>query len=290
MDELVDEYRWDTPLRVAAALHYLVLSDEASWDEPAGRLLREHAGLVRRFANEQGVQTNEVQRCWMLLPCFLEVVRRSGLTELDLVELGPSAGLNLLWDRYRYSYAAGGWGSGEALLELRGEERGRVPAELLSVQPVVGSRIGIDVAPIDVGSDEGARLLKSFVWPDQEWRLRQLDEAIDAVRREPPQLLRGDLVDELPRVLSHARGDALTLVWHTAVLGYLPRERRELVYETLEEAGARVPIAFVQTTVPEGDADNAGTFYGLAIRVYPTAREVVANADFHGAWLDWLSA
>ena len=31
-DELVDEYRWDTPLQVAAALHYLVLRGEARWD------------------------------------------------------------------------------------------------------------------------------------------------------------------------------------------------------------------------------------------------------------------
>jgi hypothetical protein len=287
VDELVERYSWDTPLRIAGALHYLVLAGDASWDEPVVGALRRHGDFVRRFASEQGVQTNEVQRCWMLLPCFLELVRRSGLDQVDLVELGPSAGLNLLWDRYGYRYDAGGWGRGDALLELHGEERCPVPAELLAAQPMVRSRVGIDVAPIDVCSDDGARLLKAFVWPDQEWRLRQLEDAIEVVRREPPQLVRGDLVDELPRVLSHARGDALTLVWHTAVLGYLPQERRELVYETLEEAGTRVPLAFVQTTQPDGAVDNAGTYYGLAIRLYPGGRELVAHADFHGAWIDW---
>ena len=276
---------WDTPLRVAAALHYLVLGGEASWDEAPAQLLSDHAEVVRRFANEQGVQTNEVQRCWMLLPCFLEVARRSGLHELDLVELGPSAGLNLLWDRYRYRYEAGEWGGADALLALEGEERAPVPAQLLALRPRVGSRVGIDLAPIDVTDDEGGRLLKSFVWPDQEWRLRQLDEAIAAVRSDPPELVRGDVAEELPRVLARARSDALTLVWHTAVLGYLPKERRELVYAALADAGTRTPLAMVRTVPP---SSGTNTYYGLLVQVWPDGeREEVAYADFHGAWLDW---
>jgi hypothetical protein len=261
-----------------------VLSGEASWDEPPVVVLREHAQFVRRFVAEQPVQTNEVQRCWMLLPCFLEVVRRAGADTLDLVELGPSAGLNLLWDRYRYRYQAGSWGDDDALLVLTGEERGRVPGELLARRVHVRSRLGVDLAPVDVTTGEGARLLKSFVWPDQEWRLRQLDDAIEAMRAEPPHLVQGDLVDELPRLLEQATADALTLVWHTAVLGYLPHEARKQVYETLEEAGARVPLAFVQTTQP---APDVHTYYALAIRLWPGEREIVADADFHGAWIDW---
>ena len=259
-----------------------------TWDQVSRHVLDDHAPTIRRFLTDQGIQTNEVQRCWMLLPCFLEVARRAGAETLDLVELGPSAGLNLLWDRYRYRYEAGSWGAGNALLELAGEERGRVPAELLALRPRVRSRTGIDVAPIDVRTDEGARLLKSFVWPDQEWRLRRLDEAIAAVRDDPPDLLRADVVTELPRVLAAAREDALTLVWHTAVLGYLSREERGRVYAALEEAGERIPLAFVQTTTPSEARENAGTYYGLAVRVWPgPGREQVAAADFHGAWLDW---
>jgi hypothetical protein len=269
-----------------------VLGRAASWDDPPAEVLERDAATVRRFLTEQGVQTNEVQRCWMLLPCFLEVARRAGASTLDLVELGPSAGLNLLWDRYRYRYEAGSWGPGHALLELEGEERGRVPAELLALRPRVRSRIGIDVAPIDVRSDEGARLLKAFVWPDQTWRLRQLDEAIAAVRDDPPDLLRADIVTELPRVLAAAREDALTLVWHTAVLGYLSRDERARVYAVLEEAGQRVPLAFVQTTNPSDEpGDPSPTHYGLAVRVWPgSGREEIALADFHGAWIDWRAA
>ena len=44
---------------------------------------------------------------------------RAGAERLDLVELGPSAGLNLLWDRYAYAYRAGRWGSSELQLQRR---------------------------------------------------------------------------------------------------------------------------------------------------------------------------
>ena len=286
MDDIVAEYDWRTPLKVAAGLHYLVLDGRATWhDVPVA--LAEQRDFLRRFVAEQAVQTNEVQRSWMLLPCLLESVRRAGLDEVDLIELGSSAGLNLVWDRYRYRYAAGSWGAETARLELSGEERRAVPGHLLRIVPRVRSRVGIDVSPVDVTSDDGARLLKSFVWPDQTWRLELLDRAIEALRADPPELVRGDVVEELPRLLAHRRDDALTLVYQTAVLGYVPAERAKQVYAALDQAASDGPLAYVGTHQP---APDVHTHYGLRLRVWPAERELIAEADFHGAWLDWLGS
>jgi len=167
-------------------LHFLALTDGVNpWDDPVP-LLVARAEWLSQFTAEQGVQTNEVQRSWMLLPCFLELARRSGAGCLDLVELGPSAGLNLVWDRYRYLYASGSWGDREAVLQLGGKERGQVPGSLLELAPVVRGRTGIDLDPVDVTTDEGAQLLRCFVWADQPDRLERLDRAIDALRSDPP--------------------------------------------------------------------------------------------------------
>src|SRR5262245_42232888 len=125
---------WDAPLRLAAGLHYLVLGGEAAWDDP----LAGHAAFLREFVATRGVQTNEVQRSWILLPLLLQVSQRTGAERFDLVELGPSAGLNLVWDRYRYRYEAGEWGLRDAVLGFEGEERRPVPAELLELTPRVG--------------------------------------------------------------------------------------------------------------------------------------------------------
>src|SRR4051794_1092026 len=153
VDELVERYEWDTPLKVAGGLHYLVLAGRAAWGD-VPRALVEEREFLRRHVAQQGVQTNEVQRSRILLPCFLEAARRLGTDLLDIVELGPSAGLNLVWDRYRYRYANGSWGDAGAPVELSGEERTPVPAELLTRRLRVGERVGIDLAPIDLSRDD----------------------------------------------------------------------------------------------------------------------------------------
>ena len=277
---------WDAPLRLMAGIHYLALTGEAAW-ERIGDVLVEHRAFLREWVATRGVQTNEVQRCWSLLPCFLEAVRRTGADTFDLVELGPSAGLNLAWDRYGYSFGNGSWYSAGAKLRLSGDEERRVPPQLLDLRPAVRSRTGIDRSPIDVTSDEAALLLKSFVWADQTERLDRLDAAIEAVRADPPDLIQGDLAERLPEILEGLRdSDALTLVWETAVLGYVPEDGRRRLYETIARFGEQHPIAFVQT---RRASSGVMAHFGLNLQLPPYEPEEVAFATHHGDWLDWLA-
>jgi hypothetical protein len=260
-----------------------VLAERASWDDvPA--VLRDESDFLRGFVAEQGVQTNEVQRSWILLPLFLRVVERTGMSSLALVELGPSAGLNLVWDAYGYRYAAGDWGPASAGLVLEGEERSPVPGRLLGLDARVVRRVGVDQSPIDVTTDEGARLLTCFVWADQRERIARLRAAIEAVRRDPPELLRGDLVELLPDVLGDTPPGALLVVFQTAVLAYLDPDRRARLRELLETAGATAPLVFVSTGRPRSE-DNG---WGLRITYWPGGdREFAGHADYHGSWLEW---
>ncbi len=269
-------------MRLLGGWHALVLSDRASWHDLDAAL--EHPELPRLAARP--IQTNEVGRSWTLLPCFLELARRTGAETFDLSELGSSAGFNLLWDRYRHTYEAGTWGSADALLELDGVERTAVPAELLELEPRVRHRVGVDLDPVDVTSEEGALRLRSFIWPGQEGRLERLDRAIEAVRREPPRLLRGDLVELLPGILAERDPDVLTVVFQTAVLGYLPDDGWDRVQGSLATAGRDGSLAFVWTV---GPAEDVHGYWGLWLELWPgNGPELLAHADFHGAWLEWL--
>jgi hypothetical protein len=286
IDQIVGaEPAWDAPLRLLGGLHALVLSGAASWDD-VDAAVEEHADFLAH-AVARPVQTNEVQRCWVLLPCFLELARRSGRARLDLVELGPSAGLNLIWDRYRYRYEGGTWGPQDAALELAGEERRPVPAELLELRVRIGRRVGIDLAPVDVTTDEGALLLKSFVWADQRQRLELLGRAIETLRKAPPELIRGDIADELPHVLAGRDDDALTVVWQTSVLGYVPDDSRRRLYEALAEAGAESPVGWISTGSSRRSPEHE---WALKVRLWPEREStIVAYADYHGAWLEWVA-
>jgi hypothetical protein len=273
-------------LRLLGGLHYLALSEGIDPWGDVRAVLGERREWMRRFVSEQVVQTNEVQRSWGLLPAFL-LLADEARRPLDLVELGPSAGLNLVWDRYRYRFRDRTWGPEEAPLELVGELRTPFPVELLAVEPALRRRRGIDLNPVDVTTEEGARLLECFVWPDQPERLERLRRAVEALRDEPPELIRGNYADLLPGLLEDRDEDALTVVFQTASLGYLSDDRREQLFADIECAGREAPLAFLTGAF---DPELEGC-WPLELTVWPEGEtRRLALQDFHGAWLDWQAA
>lgn len=274
---LAPDISWDFPLRLLGGLHYLVLAGQASWDD-VGAALERHRAFLSRWVAEQNVQTNEVQRAWALLPGFLALADGR---PFDLLELGPSAGLNLLWDRYRYRYGTGTWGDGP--FELSGEDRLPPPADLLQRRVQIERRRGIDLNPVDVTTEHGARLLQAFVWPDQTERLERLRRAIDVVRSDPPELMRGDYVAALPHLLADRRAGTQLVVFQTASTMYIGTEGMHRLREALQHASEREPLVYLGTgRAPDDDG------YALDVERYPGGtHERLAVFDFHGAWLDW---
>jgi hypothetical protein len=250
-------------------------------------VLEQRRDWLRRFVRDQGVQTNEVQRSWVLLPCFLEIARRTGVETLDLIELGSSAGLNLVWDRYGYRYQEGAWGPDDASLVLDGEERRPVPARLLELQPEVRQRRGIDIAPLDLTRPGDTMLLRSFVWADQTDRLARLDDAVATLRSSPPSLEAGGILERLPELLADRLPGALTVVFQTAVRGYLSTDDWKRMLAMVDEAGQRFPLAFLSTSRPAPDEHE---FWGLWLRIWPDReKRLIAHSGFHGQWLEWLA-
>jgi hypothetical protein len=232
------------------------------------------------------VQTNEVLRCWTLLPAFLVAARRAANRPLDLIELGPSAGLNLVWDRYRYVFGERTWGNPEAEVELVGEVRGPFPLELLDTDVVIGGRIGIDRHPVDATTDDGARLLCAFVWPDHPDRLQRLQLAIELLRAEPPQLLRGDYVELLPELLAERDLESLTVVFSSASTQYLSDDEYARLRDTIRADAARGTLAWVAAEPPR---ERPLSDTELRLRQWPRSEELLARVHYHGRWLEWLA-
>lgn len=238
-----------TALRLMGAVHRLVLTGQlpelarhypsAGGDADAGAawpLFRdalaerrdEIAGLVGR-----GCQTNEVGRSAALLGGFLEVAHRTHLP-LRILEVGASAGLNMLWDRFRYESAAGGWG--DETSPVRFTNVFDAPPPLKRTAEVVERR-GCDLNPIDPTTDDGALTLRSFVWADQLGRLALLDGAIEVARREPAHVDRANAADFLQRELSTPRSGMATVVYHSVFWQYVDSPARERMRRAVEEAG-----------------------------------------------------
>lgn len=283
---------WDVPHRLVAAVRWLVLAgkveDFSQTQEPwhAFRaVLGERGDWIARFVREQPVQTNEVQRCFALLPLFL-TVSRLARRPLDLIELGTSGGLNLLWDHYRYRYAAGVWGAEGDTLELSGEERAPVPSHLLGERVEVRRRRGIDLKPVDLTRAEGLRLLFSFT--GDEIARERMRRAANVLRRHPPDLIRGDYLELLPGLLQERDDDALTVVFQTLSTVYLSDEQRTRLTAVVEEARNDGPVAWISTPTPEEHGQRRGD-YPLELAVWPELeRRIVARMDVRGERLEWV--
>jgi hypothetical protein len=277
--------QWELPLRLFGGVHYLVLSGRVpdGW-EHFGDTLRVHRGWLTRFVREQPVQTNEVQRSWALVPGVLAVADGR---PVDLIELGPSAGLNLLWDHYRYRYGGLAWGNPAAELELVGNAVDGPPAELLDRGVEVRARLGVDRHPVDVRSEEGALLLESFVWADQAHRLDRLRRAIQIVRADTPQLVQGDYVETLPRLLRERDTSVLTVIYHSVSLGYLSRADRERVRALIAEDGERGSLAHVSLEFVE---DPAFDGFALDVTTFPDGQtRRLARVTGHADELVWVA-
>jgi len=225
-------------------------------------------------------QTNEVGRCATLLPALAALPG-----PLALIEVGTSAGLCLLADRYAYEYAIDGrrerLGAGPPRLTCEVRGRAPVPGRI----PEVVWRAGLDIAPVDVTDDDAVAWLEACVWPDQPERLDRLRAAVRLARQDPPRVLRGDAIADLPALVEAAPADATLVVFHSAVLSYLDPGRRTEFAATVRRTRAvwlanEAPGIVMPSPVPTPPE---------ACFLLSRGDEALALAHPHGRWLHWMS-
>ena len=268
-------------LLLAAVRH--VAGTLADW--PAfRRSLLEHADAVRAVMLSRATQTNEPARCAVLLPVL---ARLPG--PLALIEVGASAGLCLLPDRYGYDY-----GGGRTLGVMDGtapvfccdvDARMPVPSSV----PRIVWRAGLDLSPIDAADPDQAAWLETLVWPEQTERLDRLRLALRIAAAQRPRIVRGDLLgDALNRLCAEAPSDATLVVFHTAVVAYVTsRADRERFASTVQSL-CPYWISNEMRGVFPGIADAAGSApepgrFLLSVNAAP-----VAWTDPHGAAMTWI--
>lgn len=267
------------PNLLLAALQYLHGSAPRHGAE-LRRMVVDDAGRLTATMSARATQTNEPARCTGLLPVL-------GLLDgpLALLEVGASAGLCLYPDRYSYDYDGVAVGP-PGQVHLRCIATGAVPVP--DRLPEVSARIGIDLNPLDPADPDDRAWLRALVWPGPQAaaRLERLDAAASIAAAEPARMLAGDLVDRLPDALELVPPGCTVVVFHTAVLPYLPSERRGAF---LDLVGA-LPVRWIAQEAPgvvpgTGPASPSG--WGTAFVLTLDGRPVAHTAP-HGGRIDWL--
>jgi hypothetical protein len=299
-------------LRLLGALHRLVLTGRApslarhypsaGGTEPPGaawpaaeRTLREHLAELRDLLSRT-VQTNEPGRACLLYGGLQVAAQRAAATRgagmaVRLLEVGASAGLMMLVDRY--GYAVGDRVLGDPASGLRFEQPwvGWPPADV-DVPPRIVERRGCDPNPIDPTTDEGRLTLMSYVWADWTERVERLHAALRLAAATPPPVDRARMADWLAAQLAVPRPGVLTVVWHSVVRQYVEQPERDAARAVLRAAGAaattEAPLAHLRFE-PRRYADGKVTFE-LRLTQWPgfPRDELLAIAPGHGIPGAWV--
>jgi hypothetical protein len=270
-----------TPLRLAGAIHRVVLrGDDARLarhypsvggkpgeDFPSDFIayMRDHLDEIELGLSSQ-VQTNEVGRSVVHL-VLSHWVTQFAVHEMDWLEVGASAGLNLNFDHFYACYKQLRMGDPQSSLRFMGDWFGSEPIVPRTAARVV-QRKGVDPYPIDITNEDEELRLLSFVWPDQRERLQRLRAAIEIAKQHKPFIDRESADTWIQRQLTRER-DRATVVFHSITWQYLGRDVQKHFVSSLEEAGAKAtaekpliwarmepagPVADVRATVWNGSA------------------------------------
>jgi len=286
------------PLRLLGALHELVLSGEepaladvyptvsrAASAAQAWPLVREamaarHDRLAAFMTH--ALQTNEVGRAACLFPGFLMVSLETGL-DLRCFEIGASAGLNQVWDRFGYRLGDGRLaGDPASPVVLAPAWQGSPPPN--GRCPNVIGRAACDRRPVDLEQPEARQRLKSYVWPDQFDRLARLEAAIALAREAKIVVDEEDAVTWTERRVGILAG-AATVLFHSVMWDYLPAESQAALKDCIEGLGAlarpNAPFAWLRM-------ESDDVMYTLRLTLWPGGESrLLAVVHPHGAWVDW---
>lgn len=258
---------------------YPCLGGEASpakaWPMVRGVLIRHTSEL--HDALDVAPQTNEPARSTALLVGLFEAVRRTGLSRIRLLELGASAGLNLLVDRFRFVNPDWEFGPDQSPLVLRDGVRGEV--EPMAFDVVV--RRGCDLQPVHAATSEGRLRLRSFVWPFQPARHERLAAALEVAAAWPVKVDQASAGQWLEEQLAlSVDDDVLTVVWQSITRLYWPSEETTRVHRALRSAAGAQPVSHITMEFPtvglSTEADLTLLLPGMA------APKRIASVGDHG--------
>ena len=249
------------------------------------RLVASHGPAIARVMRNRTTQTNEPARCAVVLPLLARLPQ-----PLALIEVGASAGLCLLPDRYGYDYGRvrlhpAESGAAAPIFPCRANDATPLPGAL----PDVVWRAGLDLNPLSVSALDDMAWLETLVWPEQQERLIRLRAAIETARRDPPRVVQGNLLSDLRQLAAAAPPGAQLVIFHTAVLAYIGSQSDRDAFADLVRDIDAVWISNEMPGTFPGMAAKAPRHDGAAKFLLAVNGEPVAWTGPHGQSIDWFA-
>ncbi len=288
------------PLRLAGGFHHLHLTgaddrlapiydgnivDQSEIDGIIIAVTHDHDALLLPWFDGPP-QTNEAGRSANFMAALLWLSPKIG-SRFALNELGASAGINSMMDRYHYDLGGVTVGPASSPMRIKPDWRGPPPPEATVEITQIS---GCDQAPVDLSDPLSALRVKSYVWPENVARLERMDAAIKLAAESPPIVDQADALDWVLARLSEQQESQVARIFnHSIVWQYIPEDRRRKIRAAIEAAGQRAtrekPLGWIMLET------NRETFkHELMVKYWPGPEQwhLLAEAQAHGAWINWL--
>ncbi|MBU8567037.1 DUF2332 domain-containing protein [Virgibacillus pantothenticus] len=241
-----------------------------------------HKAEIQTLLESKLVQTNEIRRCAYLYPsfCYMYNITKKPLA---LIEIGTSAGLQLLWDTYSYSYINNGtvYGNSQSSVHISSEIKGMGSPLLYADSPPVTWKVGIDLHVSDVNDPADVQWLEALIWPEHQERLALFKNAVKQMQENPVKLIEGDGVALLPEVAEKAPKDATICVFHTHVANQISKELKLKLLQNIKRIGSKRDIFHLYNNIWDGDLHLD---YVVGGKEY---HHTIGETDGHGRWFSW---
>jgi len=286
---LADKYQND-PL----AEYYDTLGGNRSDDEGDPCVLfeafiRAHEDVLLSLISTRITNTNEIGRCAILLPALM-AVEAEAQAPLHLVEIGPSCGLVLCWDKYSYDFGDTHIGPDDAAVKLTTDVKGP-PPPLNDTFPIVASRVGLDLHPSDINDPDTLAWQLALIWPGGKDRAERISKAFDVVRAVQPRIIGGDAVETIADVIENLPGNGAVCVHHSFATYQIPPDRRQVLSDTLAELGRQRPIWRIGIEwIDDGGRGLKQGDNTVGIARYRDGKREFQAMGFchsHGRWIEW---
>ncbi|WP_449403007.1 DUF2332 domain-containing protein [Exiguobacterium artemiae] len=228
------------------------------------------------------VQTNEVRRCTYLYPVFSQIHEQTQ-QPLALLEIGTSAGLQLLFDQYGYEYGNGETvGNPASRLQLTSVIEGNDTPVIPQTPPPVTMRTGLDLNIVDLNDTDEQLWLKALIWTEHRERLAMFEAAAGYVEELPLKLVEGDGVRLLPHYAAETPDDSILCIFHTHVANQMPLAVKKELLHVVGEIGRTRNLYHVYNNVQDRYLHLDAYIDGVL------TEQTIAETDGHGRWFKWL--
>ena len=287
------------PLRIAGGIHALHLSGTDPRltplyaGEPADDPVVMRAVLSEREAEllpwlAGPPQTNEAGRSSNFIAAMLWLADRGLPPRFECLEIGSSAGINLMLDRYGYDLSGVAVGPKDAAMRFAPVWQGPPPPDR---EIEFTALEGCDVAPVDLTDPAQALRLRAYIWPEHTVRFERMDAAIAAAQERTPSLVEMDAAAFVESRLARPQIKGTTRVlMHSIVWQYVPTDQQARVTAAMEAAGAEATLDRALAWV-RVEANRTVHRHELTVRYWPDGAEetLLARSHAHGAEIEWLA-